>query len=405
MKYKVVALILFFLVAVLLELPAQEVPTIDAQENSLKEIERTATLLSATRENKAAILDEYYVLQEQIDQREELTNSIQQEINRAAKNMERSALAVDSLELEIDKLEIEYEAMIRQAYRAKINKNELLFLFSASSFEQALKRWRYMMQYGAYRKKQIHLIVETQAVLKEQIKDLEKGKVQQERLLQSEEAQNLAIQKAIGTKSKLLKKLKKEERFIANILKEQKKAHEALSEALSTVILKDIGSETNDIDSKETLEKPNPPKRTLSNTITYQFSKNKGKMPWPIKNGVITRYFGNQAHPIHKKIVINNNGIDIKARSNRTVVSLEEGIVTAIQVVPGYLNTLIIQHGAYYSVYSNLETIRVKKGDIVFAQQAIGEVGINTRKEYPELHLEIWKGKIRLNPVKWLKPL
>ncbi len=404
MKYKAF-LIIFLFSAILLDLYAQEVSTIDAQEKRLEEMERTATLLTATRKNKAAIIDEYYVLQEQIDQREKLTNSIQQEINYAARKMERSALAVDSLELELDKLKIEYDRMIRQAFRAKASNNELLFLFSSDSFEQALKRWRYMMQYGAYRKKQIRLIFETQAVLKEQISDLEKGKSQQERLLKSEESQNLAIQKAIGTKSKLLKKLKKEERFIAAILKEQKKAHEALNEALSTVIFDDIGPETSDTDFKETSVAPSPPKKTLSNTITYQFSQNKGKMPWPIKNGVITRYFGNQAHPIHKKIVINNNGIDIKARSNRTVVSLEEGIVTAIQVVPGYLNTLILQHGDYYSVYSNLETIRVKKGDIVLAQQAIGEVGINPRKDYPELHLEIWKGKIRLNPVKWLAPL
>jgi len=364
---------------------------------------RTATLLTATRKNKAAIIDEYSVLQQQIDQRENLVETLKQQIDKSTNRMERSALAVDSLELELEKLEIEYATMIRQAFRSKMGNNELMFLFSASSFDQAFKRWRYIQQYGKYRKNQIQLILDTQAVLKKQINDLDRGKDQQERLLESEESQNKAIQEAIGTKSKLLNKLKKEERFIVSLLKEQKKAYDALNQALSSVILEDIAMETDDID--ELIEDIPKPKKFLSKTISYQFAQQKGKMDWPIQDGVITRYFGNQSHPIHKKIVINNNGIDIKARSNRTVSSLEEGIVTAIQIVPGYLNTLILQHGDYYSVYSNLETIKVKKGDIVFAHQAIGEVGVNNRKDYPELHLEIWKGKIRLNPLNWLKSL
>lgn len=407
MKYEVALskslLILFFIFSLGdMNTYAQEESPIDAQEKRLKEMERTATLLTTTRKNKAAIIDEYYVLQEQIDQREELTKTLQQQINKTARKMERSALAVDSLELEIDKLKIEYVTMVRQAFRSKIGNNELMFLFSANSFDQAFKRWRYIQQYGEYRKNQIQQIMEIQAVLKEQITDLDQGKYQQERLLQSEESQNKAIQETIGAKTKLLNKLKKEERSIVSLLKEQKKAYEALNKALSSVILDDIGIETNEID--DLIEEPHA-KKSLSKTITYQFTQQKGKLDWPIQNGVITRYFGNQSHPIHKKIVINNNGIDIRARSSRTVSSLEEGVVTAIQIVPGYLNTLILQHGDYYSVYSNLETIKVKKGDIVLAHQVIGEVGINTRKDYPELHLEIWKGKIRLNPLNWLKSL
>lgn len=403
MKYKI-ALIVFIFYLGLMSSYAQEASPIDAQEKRLKEMERTATLLTATRKNKAAIVDEYYVLQQQIDQRGNLIKTLQQQINKATRKMERSALAVDSLELELDKLKIEYATTIREAYRSSVGNNEFLFLFSASNFDQALMRWRYIQQYGEYRKKQIRLIIETQTVLKEQIINLERGKSQQERLLISEESQNISIQEAIGTKSKLLNKLKKEERFIVSLLKDQKMAHEALNQALSSVIFEDIATDTDDIDFPVVVDNPKP-KKSLSNTITYQFAQQKGKMSWPIENGIITRYFGNQAHPIHKKIVINNNGVDIKARSRKTVFSLEEGIVTAIQIVPGYLNTLILQHGDYYSVYSNLETIKVKKGDIVLARQAIGEVGINTRKDYPELHLEIWKGKTRLNPISWLKSL
>ena len=145
--------------------------------------------------------------------------------------------------------------------------------------------------------------------------------------------------------------------------------------------------------------------KKLSPTISYEFIKRKGQFNWPIQQGVIVRYFGNQPHPIHRKIVINNNGIDIKARSNPTVFSLHEGIVKAIQIVPGYKNTLILQHGDFYTVYSNLESVKVKKGEIVLAQQAIGIAAIPAQKEQAELHLEIWKGKQRLNPFSWLRKL
>ncbi len=406
MKYEVV-LFIFLISFYPIDLNAQEVDVspIDAPEKRLKEIERTATLLTTTRKNKAAIIDEYYALQQQIDQGDEIIKKLQQQIYRATQKMERSALAVDSLELDIDKLELEYATMIRQAFRSKIGNNELLFLFSAESFTQVVKRWRYIQQYGEYRKQQIRQILDTQSALKKQIKDLELGKTKQERLLKSEASQYKAMQAAINTKSVLLNSLQKEERFIVSLLKEQKLAHEALSRVLSSVIIEDIDTEKDKTNLSEITTSSPPPKKILSPTIRYQFAQRQGKMDWPIQNGVITRYFGNQRHPIHKKIVINNNGIDIKARSNRTVFSLEEGLVTAIQIVPGYLNTLIVQHGDYYTVYSNLETIKVKKGDIVLAHQAIGEVGINTRKDYPELHLEIWKGKIRLNPMRWLKPL
>ena len=146
-------------------------------------------------------------------------------------------------------------------------------------------------------------------------------------------------------------------------------------------------------------------KKTLSPTISYEFGKRKGNFIWPVHQGVIVRYFGNQPHPIHKKIVINNNGLDIRARSEPTVFSLYEGVVKAIQVVPGYKNTVMLQHGEFYTVYSNLETVQVKKGEIVLTQQEIGSAAIPSQKEQPELHFELWKGKQRLNPFSWLSKL
>jgi len=405
--YALLLLILFFSSSA--SLLAQDATKLEAERKALlKDIKQTSKLLSSTRNTQATAIDEFYTIQRQIEQREKLIRTLQKETNEAAIIMEQSAMAVDSLELDIEKLKIEYSAMIRQAFRSKVSHNEWVFLFSAESFNQALKRWRYIQQYDEYRKKQVHLILETQTALKAQIRALETNKNKQEQLILSEEAQRSEMEAALAYKGKILSQLKKDEYQISGLLRQQKRAHERLNQAVESVIVANIGEQEDKDEMATAKTKTNTnvtPTKNISADVSYQFTINKGKLTWPIQNGIITRYFGDQAHPIHKKIRINNNGIDIRARSDRTVFSLFEGIVTAIQIVPGYQNTLILQHGDYYSVYSNLQSLKVKKGDIVLAQQAIGEVGINNQKDYPELHLEIWKGKKRLNPFGWLKRL
>jgi len=385
---------------------AQDAKDLEAERTSLlKDIEQTSQLLNSTRKSQAAAIDEFYTIERQIDQRGKLIETLQSEIQTSTFTMEYSALMVDSLELEMKKLKEEYAAMIQQAFRSKMGNNDLLFLLSAKSFNQALRRWRYIKQYEEYRKKQITLILEKQRALKTQIRQLELDKNKQEELLLFEESQKVAVESELSYKGTLLARLKADEQQISLLLRQQKQAHERLDNAVVALIAADISQneDTSKNRGAETTDKTE--NKELSIDLSYQFAMNRGKLEWPIANGVITRYYGSQVHPIHKKILINNNGIDIRARSEKTVLSLYEGLVTAIQIVPGYRYTLILQHGEYYSVYSNLEIVNVKKGDIIMTQQAIGKVGIGHQKEYPELHLEIWKGKKRLNPFGWLRKL
>jgi len=385
---------------------AQDAEELEAERTTLlKNIEQTAKLLTTTRKSQAAVIDEFYTIQRQIDQRGQLINTLQKEIQTAAFTMEYSALVVDSLELEMGKLKEEYAAMIQQAFRSKMGNNDMLFLLSAKSFNQALRRWRYIRQYDEYRKKQLYLIIDKQTALKGRIRQLELNQYKQEELLLFEKSQKVAVESELSYKGTLLARLKEDEQQISLLLRQQKQAHERLNNAVAALIEADISLKDETAQNRVAEATNETPNKELSADLSYQFATHRGKMEWPIGKGVITRYYGSQVHPIHKKILINNNGIDIRARADKTVFSLYEGLVTAIQMVPGYRYTLILQHGEYYSVYSNLETVNVKKGDIIMAQQAIGKVGIGHQKEYPELHLEIWKGKKRLNPFGWLRKL
>jgi septal ring factor EnvC (AmiA/AmiB activator) len=136
--------------------------------------------------------------------------------------------------------------------------------------------------------------------------------------------------------------------------------------------------------------------------VSKEFQGNRGKLPWPVKNGIITGHFGRQPHPTIPNIEIVNNGIDIQTDQGAPVRSVFEGTVVGTQYVPGFDYMVILQHGDYYTVYSNLAELSVKKGDKVAIRQNIGKVSTDSKTNTSEVHFEIWKEKTRLNPQEWV---
>jgi murein hydrolase activator len=133
-----------------------------------------------------------------------------------------------------------------------------------------------------------------------------------------------------------------------------------------------------------------------------EFQNNRGKLPWPVSNGVITGHFGRQPHPTIQSVEIVNNGIDIRTEVGAPVRAVFEGTVVGTQFIPGYDYMVILKHGEYYTVYSNLEEVSVKKGDEVSIRQSIGKVSTDRKSNTSEVHFEIWKEKTRLNPQDWV---
>lgn len=379
------------------------------RQQLLKEINTAAKLLSATKKDKKAALGQYYTLQRQIEQREELIETLQQEIEFSNQSLNRTTSAINALQADMTRLELEYGEMARQAYRNKMNDNKLLFLFSADGFSDGLKRWRYIQQYDAYRKKQAGLILETRASLSEKLNGIEIKQAELEDLLDTAENQQQLLQKELKRKNGLLKTLKADESRISRLINRKKVAHRKLSTAIENIIAAEIKNRVsaeriNATPSKKNSKnsKPNTKSSKSIASSSTSFRRQKGKLTWPVKNGLVTRHFGKQKHPIHKQVQITNNGIDIRATIDNLVSAIYDGQVVGTQYVPGYQNTLIIQHGNYYSVYSNLEKVNVKKGDTIRGGQLIGIAGKNGQNGTLEVHLEIWKGKQRMNPAVWL---
>ncbi len=118
-----------------------------------------------------------------------------------------------------------------------------------------------------------------------------------------------------------------------------------------------------------------------------------------MSKGVITDRFGEHPHPVLKGIKVQNNGIDIRSENNAPVKSLFNGEVASVTRIPGYDYMVMVRHGLYFTVYSRIVKVNVAKGDKVTTGQTLGFLG----DDEPDLHLEIWKDRVKLNPEKWIR--
>ena len=360
----------------------------------MNDISVTSGLLSETKKSKTATLDRFIALKKQITKRELLVKTLKKEVVLMDENMVNTSDVIEALGQDIIDLKEEYATMIRKAYRHKTNNTELLFLFSSDNFNQAIRRYRYLEQYDRYRKNQAKLILATQEMLEQKIASLEKRKTDKVELLDTESNQKEILKGELKDLDKLLSSLKKDEKRLKKDLKSKQKSRDQLNNAIEDFIRSEIALEDK--------EQPSESKVKKKLILTSDFSSNRGRLPWPVNEGIITRRFGKQAHPTLHKIEITNNGIDIRTQKNAQVKAVFEGKVAGKQFIPGYSNMLIIQHGEYFTVYSNLEEVYVKRGEKVDTQQTIGIASIDSKSNKSEVHFEVWRDKIRLNPQDWV---
>jgi septal ring factor EnvC (AmiA/AmiB activator) len=364
----------------------------------LKDIKITDQLLKETKKNKNLTYERYLTIKEQIKARNELVKTIQEEVGSYDVSLERTADVIISLDEDIEQLKEDYKNLLQMAYRRKLMKSDLLFLFSSQNFNDAFKRWQYLKQYDRYRKKQATRILETQLSLESKLDLQEDRKEDKERLLSSEKNHLLTLEQELKTKNKLLKELKSNEKTLRKKISKRKDEHENLNVAIENIIEKDfVGGR------KKNRTVPDKSNNSPSNKIDYSnsFQSGRGNLPWPVR-GVVSSYFGKQNHPTLKDIIIDNSGIDILAIQSARVKPIAEGEVAAVRFVPGNDYLVIIQHGTFYTLYSKLEEHYVKKGDKVSPSDEIGMVRTDSKTGKTELHFEVWRNQTRLNPRDWI---
>jgi septal ring factor EnvC (AmiA/AmiB activator) len=406
---KTIALLLLFFAVVPL-LYGQSRSSLESKRKQLNEqIKNTGNLLDKTSKSKQSTIQELKTLQTQVESRESLIKVIQEEMSQINDQSVRNEEAVLAQEEDLQKLKANYKKILVQLYRQKTSYNTVLFLLSAASFNKAYKRQVYLSQLEKRRHQQASLIRNTQDALKKQNSTLALQKKEKAALLEEELKQKGSLDGELEEKDKMVSSLKRKESQLKRDLTNKEKSKRQLNNKIENVIKNQIAaakSTTRSYPGKENNTKPSNtyiPSSPYSKETAASFKDKKGRLSMPVSGGVIVGKFGKQQHPVFEQVFTHNNGIDIRCAAAASVKAVHDGIVVSVFSIPGSGNAVMLKHGNYYTTYSNLGTVSVKRGDKVGIGKKIGTVQKDSNTSSYLLHFELWNGKTKENPQHWLR--
>ena len=356
-------------------------------QEKIREVEKIIEETAAKKKNS---LGELTALNHRIQQQEGLITSIKGEIGFLDSDIGENNDIIRALEDDLKKLRTEYAAMLFAAQKAHNNATRLTFLFSSQSFDQLVMRMHYMQQYSETRKLQAEQIVKVQEELSGQVKVITVKREEKNRLLGQEVAESNNLTDLKGKQNTLVRTLQKEEKKLKRDLEDTRKAIAELDRKIDEIIKEEMARESRSRKSREVV------------ALSSSFEDNKNKFPWPVESGFISQKFGRQNHPALKGIVIQNDGINIQTKNGEHVKAIFAGEVTAVAFTPGIGSTVLVNHGDYFTVYSGLKDIVVKKGQKVSTNQDLGQI-ISNNEGISELRFRIYRDKTPLDPQTWLK--
>ncbi len=363
------------------------------------EISLTNKLLKENRSNRNKEEAELSLINKKINLREDLISSLRGEVSLYNRKIKANKAKIAKLENEIEVQKENYAKAIKLAQRTNRNEDKLMYIFASQDFFQAVRRVRFLQQYAKYREDQVFQIKASQ----QELSDLNQGLldvIAQKDLLLGDEQKNKAdLSDDLKEQQTAVSGLQQEEKSLKKQLKEQEKKRNKLNKEIQRIIEAEIRASKKGNDGVFALT---PEAAALS----ASFESNKGKLPWPVERGVITSRFGKNPHPVLAGITVPNNGIDIATNSKAIVRTIFEGTVSAVFSISGAGQNVIINHGGYRTVYSNLQEVMVTKGQKIDSKQSIGSVLTDEGSGKTEAHLEIWKvdqsGTTKQDPALWI---
>ena len=395
-----------------------------------KKISNTKSLLNKTKNNTEASLNELRLIDNQIRFRQELVSNFDNQVRGAEIKVNEKGTEIQQLQKKLIRLKTQYKNLLFYAYKRRNKFGKLMYIFAAKNYNEAIKRGNYLERIADIQKKQFLIIRQHQGLIKKEITSIEKEKAYKLQILQEKRKEKEAIEKDKLKQEDVYKKFKQEEVNLLSQLKTDEKKKELLKQKIQAAIQKEIAAaeaKRKKAEAEAAKKKAAAAAKTsttgkteiapIKTEITFaetkesialskSFEGNKGKLPWPVDKGSITEGFGKNAHPTLDNVFTNNSGIDISAPKNAQVRSVFEGEVTSVLVIPGAGKVVIIKHGNYRTVYTNLQDTYVKIGSKVTTKQAIGSL---LNKEdgsvsvaHFEIHLVTGTLVQCLNPTLWV---
>jgi septal ring factor EnvC (AmiA/AmiB activator) len=369
------------------------------KEKTSEQIKYTTKLLEEAKKNEKQSLNKYKILNKQIELRTSLITGINSEVGVLVEFIDQNAWLVSSLNSDLEELKNEYAKMILFAQKNNTNYSKVLFVLSANSFNQAYKRLMYLKQYTEYRKKQAELIQWIRDLIQIKVGRLQQQRTEKETLLQAKKREADKLNKEKKQQGQNLATLQQKQKEFERKLREQQKIDAQLSREIQKIIDEEVQkSRAKAKETGKTTFEMTPEEKLASG----QFEQNKRRLPWPVERGVVTDHFGVHEHPVLKNIQVKNNGVDISTAQGSKARSVFAGEVSRVFVVSGGNYAVIIRHGKYLTVYSNLVNVQVKSGDKVSIKQTIGTIGTDGEDDKTVLKFQIWNENVKLNPEDWI---
>ncbi|HAQ72250.1 peptidoglycan DD-metalloendopeptidase family protein [Salibacteraceae bacterium] len=368
----------------------------EKQQKLREDIKYKEKLLKQIEQDSKSSTTKIVLLNKKINQREELITSIKDEIYLIDEKIEENQDLVTAMQNDIVRLKEEYSKMVVQAYKTRNVSSKLMYIFASEDFGQAYRRLKYLQQLSDYRKRQAQAIILTQSSLERKRLALEEQRKEKNSVLNSQNQEKLTLNRERQEKESELKKLSsKEVQYKKELAAAEKSANE-LKNLIKKAIEREIAARNEVAGTTGSTYNLTPEARELGNN----FVANKGKLPWPVDKGEITAYFGEQPHPFLKGITVKNNGISISTTGNSRARAVYDGEVSKIIILPGAGKVVMVRHGEYISIYTNLKETFVNTGDKVKTKEEIGV--IISDKGKTEFEFQLWKGTTLMDPSYWI---
>ena len=377
-------------------------------ERKIKKYERelrlTKKLLSQTKKQKQNTYNNLLLINKQIELRRNLISELTKELKYLNNKISENEMIIMSMENDLKEIKKQYAKLIYFAWKNSSPYEQIMYVLAAKSFNQAFLRMKYLQQISDYREKQAEAIKDIMGILEKKSSELKQKREEKKALIAKLEQERKKLTESQKNKQETITQLQQREKELKEKLKKQQKAAAVLKKRIAKLIEEEARKARS-----RSKKKTKPGKKTSPNyyltpeekVIAGNFYANKGKLPWPVKKGVITGKFGTHEHAVLKGIKVNNDGIYISTVPGATVRSVYQGEVRKVFDVPGKHKIVLIKHGSYYSVYGNLKDVFVKEGDKVKTKQAIG-TAFTDENNKTEIELQIWHGVKKVNPALWL---
>jgi len=364
---------------------------------------------------------EVALLEKKIRQREQLIRACNDQITLLDEEIDKGQNSIEALNTDLGKLQKEYGKMIVFANKNRNHYDRLAFIFASDDFNQAFRRLRYIRQFTDARKVKMNQIATTEKQISSALKASQQARQEQDSLLKEEKRQQQTLQKEKGELDAQVAKLKKREGSLQQDIDNKQKQAQKLQKAIDDIIAEEIRKANEEAERKrreEAKKAASKDKKTTpaapakkekgmaltpaEKTLSTNFVNNKGKLPWPVERGNIASTYGKHTSTVSSKVTVTNNGIDIATTEGAKARVVFDGEVTSVTKLTGANTVVIVRHGEYFTVYSNLENVIVKRGEKVKTKQNIGTVHTNKTENKTELHFELLKEQNRQNPENWL---